>query len=117
MNRELKVRVSDIDIKSEIFKTAEKVAPSGGKGAVYGVNVCRYLKEMTEGEEDFTNEVPKGDAFTSVVNTAGSIDFVTSAESVHLPTLHKFIDYLLQWYQDFDISIEFGGRVYTPSDL
>ena len=110
MKREIKVYTNDLEVKGEVFGTAERVSPIGGKGVAYSVNVCRYLKALVG--EDFVNEIVRTDGFTSVVNECGCVCFVADDASIGLPTIHKFMDYLLQYYEDYDFKIEFGGKVY-----
>lgn len=113
MNRQVAFFVKDDEILEELFGAAAAVSPMGRNNVAYSVNVCRFMKELTG--EDFTNEMPRGDTFTSVSMEGNRVTFVTSAESVHLPTIHKLIDYMMDWYEDYDVRAEFEGRLFRTT--
>lgn len=114
MNRQVAFIVKDNEILEELFGAVMSVAPMGSNGAMaHCVNVCRFMKELTG--EDFTNEMPRGDTFTSVIKVGSRVAFVTSGESVHLPTIHKLIDYMMDWYEDYDVRAEFEGRLFRTT--
>lgn len=111
MNRQVAFIVKDDEILEELFGAVMSVAPMSSNGAMaHCVNVCRFMKELTG--EDFTNEMPRGDTFTSVIKVGSRVTFVTSGEGVHLPTIHKLIDYLMDWYAGFNVRAEFEGKVF-----
>ena len=111
MNREIRMVFADQDVLDEFFDAAVAVSPIGARnGVAYNVNVCRLLKKLTD--EDFTNEMPRTDSFTSVAKEGMSVTLVTSNESVHLPTLHKFVDYMCDYYQFYNVKSSFNGKLY-----
>lgn len=113
MNRQVTFIFSDTELSEELFDAAAAVSPMGRSNVAYSVNVCRFMKKLTY--ENFTNEMPKADTFTSVSKEGNRVTFVTSAESVHLPTIHKLIDYMMDWYEDYDVRAEFEGRMFRTT--